>query len=80
MSMGMKSIYASIIGSIFRASDVPSFSFAYMRKRHKKDMELVDPNYEDKELTEFIPIYQTVFDDDRDPMHEPTFAKHRIPL
>ncbi|XP_050744520.1 uncharacterized protein LOC108027120 [Drosophila biarmipes] len=80
MSMGMKSFYASFIGSIFRMSDEPRTSFSTMVKRHKADSKYVDEHFKDEEVEEYIPIYQTVFDDNRDPVLEPTFSKHRIPL
>ncbi|XP_043655306.1 uncharacterized protein LOC122621501 isoform X2 [Drosophila teissieri] len=80
MSMGMKSFYASVIGSIFRMSDEQRSSFAAMFRRHKADAQYVDTTYVDNPVEEYEPIYQTVFDDDRDPVLEPTFSKHRIPL
>ncbi|EDV48169.1 uncharacterized protein LOC6553209 [Drosophila erecta] len=80
MSMGMKSFYASVIGSVFRMSDEQRSSFAAMFRRHKADAQYVDANYVDDPVEEYEPIHQTVFDDDRDPVHEPTFSKHRIPL
>ncbi|XP_016991156.1 uncharacterized protein LOC108053090 [Drosophila rhopaloa] len=80
MSMGMKSFCASFIGSQFRPSDEPRYSFSTMTKRHRSDKQLVDVNYEETDEEVYEPIYQTVFADDRDPVHEPTFSKHRIPL
>jgi len=80
MSMGMKSFYASFIGSIFRMSDEPRNSFSTMVKRHKADSKYVDADFRDDDVEDYEPIYQTVFDDNRDPVLEPTFAKHRIPL
>ncbi|XP_016991154.1 uncharacterized protein LOC108053088 [Drosophila rhopaloa] len=80
MSMGMKSFCASFVGTNFRLSEEPQYSFSAMIKRHKADNQFVDVNYEDLEQEEYVPIYQTVFFDDKDPVHEPTFSKHRIPL
>ncbi|XP_017081836.1 uncharacterized protein LOC108115100 [Drosophila eugracilis] len=80
MTLGMKSFYASVMGSIFRTSDEPRNSFSTMHKRHKKDAEYIHPDYREVATEDYVPTYQTVFDDDRDPVREPTFAKHRIPL
>ncbi|XP_017119575.1 uncharacterized protein LOC108141010 isoform X1 [Drosophila elegans] len=80
MSMGMKSFCASFVGTHFRLSDEEQYSFSAMTRRHNADKVFVDPDYKDVEVEHYEPIYQTVFDDDRDPVLEPTFAKHRIPL
>ncbi|XP_016992749.3 uncharacterized protein [Drosophila takahashii] len=80
MSMGMKSFYASFIGSGFRPSADSRYSFTTMTRRHKFDKHFIDNNYQMPEDAVYVPIYQTIFDDDRDPVHEPTFSGHRIPL
>ncbi|KAH8369100.1 hypothetical protein KR009_000929, partial [Drosophila setifemur] len=78
-SMGM-AYHQTIAGSIFRVSDEPAITLASMNQRHVKDAMFVDPEYEVVVSSTFEPIYQTVFDDDRDLFFEPSFRKHRIPL
>ncbi|XP_017052975.1 uncharacterized protein LOC108096109 [Drosophila ficusphila] len=80
MSMGMRSFFASFVGGSYSPSDVPQNWFQFMTKRHKDDKQYVDAVYADMEQDIYMPTYQTEFDDDRDPLHEPTFSTHRIPL
>ncbi|XP_017053009.1 uncharacterized protein LOC108096139 isoform X2 [Drosophila ficusphila] len=80
MTMGMKSICASVMGSMFQTNGETRYSFNSMSKRHKADKDYVDSNYKDIAVETYEPIYKTVFDDDRDPVREPSFSHHRIPL
>ncbi|KAH8242905.1 hypothetical protein KR032_003006 [Drosophila birchii] len=79
-SMGMKGAFGSVVQSVFAPSEEPRTSFTKMRKRHKKDEDYVNPNFKESIHLEYTPIYQVTFFDDVDPMLEPTFSKHRIPL
>ncbi|KAH8374877.1 hypothetical protein KR200_007862 [Drosophila serrata] len=79
-SMGMKTVLGTDVINAYSTSDDPRTSFTKMRKRHKRDDDYISPNFKDDAQLEYTPIYQITFDDDRDPVLEPTFSKHRIPL
>ncbi|XP_070143452.1 uncharacterized protein [Drosophila kikkawai] len=79
-SLGMKNPIAPFAQNPVTAADDGRNSFTKMTKRHKKDQDFIISNFKEHPETEFTPIYQTTFDDDRDPILEPTFSKHRIPL
>lgn len=55
-----------------------------MYRRHRNDVEYIDPDYNEKEvdlgLDTYVPIYQVLFDDEKEPIHEPDFKRHKIPL
>ncbi|KAH8264185.1 hypothetical protein KR038_004303 [Drosophila bunnanda] len=80
-SMGMKSqTQGSDVMSSYTVAEDPRSSFTKMRKRHKKDEEHINPDFKEVPQHTYTPTYQVEFNDDRDPILEPTFSKHRIPL
>ncbi|KAH8271440.1 hypothetical protein KR018_010547 [Drosophila ironensis] len=78
-TLGMRStIKASIMFT--KMEDEKDNYFRNMHRRHPKDAIHVDPKYEPEMLPENIEPHCTEFHDDNDPVLEPDFKRHKIPL
>ncbi|KAH8236607.1 hypothetical protein KR026_006503, partial [Drosophila bipectinata] len=81
-SKGMRSVNASIF--VRYSATETRYSLSRMYQRHKDDVKYIDPDYNEKDidlgLESYVPVYQKVFDDEKETVLEPNFKRHKIPL
>ncbi|KAH8271401.1 hypothetical protein KR018_008654 [Drosophila ironensis] len=79
LTLGMRSTKTSIMFA--KMEDEKDNYFENMRERHPKDASFVDPKYEPEMLpVTMVPPHCTEFHDDNDPVLEPNFKRHKVPL